>query len=267
MGLGRRSNNTCALALGLLLSALGGCETVPGEELDIATRQPHYDLPPRLAGGEPMSPFRTPGYRIGIGDELVVAVVGHQEFSGNHVVDRNGQIHIQYLGSPVGMAGLTKVEAAEKLERLLRPYMTSDIYVDVTIHEATSKAIYVYGAVRNAGRYHLSDRLVTLQDALAEQQLFGTAADMAGVYVISPDPEQPTHVVVNARDLLLGLGRDNVVLKPGDIVYVPTTFYSKFTTTLREVLSLTSQGRSTDETVQFLEQRLGAAGSSLSSPR
>lgn len=267
MGLGRWPLFARATALGLLLANLGGCETVPGEEQDVATRQPHYDLPPRLAVGEAMVPFRTPGYRIGMGDELVVSVVGHQEFSGSHKVDSNGQIHVQYLGSPVEVSGLTKIDVGEKLQRLLRPYMTSDIYVDVTIHRATSKAIYIYGAVHVAGRYHLSDTLVTLQDALADQQLFGTAADLANVYVISPDPEKPTHVQVNARDLLLGLSRDNLVLKPGDIVYVPTTFYSKFTTTLRDVLNLTGQGRSTDETVQFLEKRLGSLGSSLSRPK
>ena len=119
MGLGRWPIFARAMALGLLLASLGGCETVPSEEQDVATRQPHYDLPPRLAGGEPMSPFRTPGYRIGIGDEILVAVVGHPEFSGSHKVDRNGQIHLQFLHSPVGMAGLTKTDAAEKLEHLL----------------------------------------------------------------------------------------------------------------------------------------------------
>jgi polysaccharide export outer membrane protein len=129
-------------------------------------------------------------YVIGNGDLLDVDVFDVKELSREVRVSQTGSIGIPLVPVRLHLAGLTEVQAEQKISEVLEANgLVSHPEVSVTVKERKSKPITVVGAVLHAMVYQ-ADRPVTLLEVLAEA---GGIGPDAGDTVIVSRPSQESH--------------------------------------------------------------------------
>jgi polysaccharide export outer membrane protein len=129
-------------------------------------------------------------YVIGNGDLLNLEVFDVKELSRETRVSQTGSIGIPLVPVRLHVAGLTEVQAEQKISEVLQANgLVSHAEVSISVRERKSKPITVVGAVGHAMVYQ-ADRPVTLLEVLAEA---GGVANDAGdtVIVNRPAPEAP----------------------------------------------------------------------------
>src|SRR6266446_3613099 len=130
-------------------------------------------------------------YIIGNGDLLELEVFDVKELSRVVRVSQTGSIGIPLVPVRLHVAGLTEVQAEQKISEVLESNgLVSHAEVSLTVKERKSKPITVVGAVGHAMVYQ-ADRPVTLLEVLAEA---GGLANDAGdtVIVNRPAREAPS---------------------------------------------------------------------------
>ncbi len=105
-------------------------------------------------------------YLLGAGDVVELTVAGIPGLDRKVLaLDGQGKISVPYLGE-VELLGLTTRNSEERLTKLFSVSLLEDPQVSVTIKEHKSQNYYVMGAVRNPGRYAMSESTDIL-DALS----------------------------------------------------------------------------------------------------
>jgi polysaccharide export outer membrane protein len=229
-------------------SDLVGYRPIPESLLPVAPVTPATGVPgqpanlpvPTNLGG----PAMTMGpYTLGPDDVVHIAVAGQPDFTGTYVIGPDGRIQYGYLGD-VAADGVTKEELAAALAERLKQYVRVP-NVQVTIVGFNSKAIYILGMVARPGKYAMRGDSIKIRDALIAAGLVLNGAALSRVHIIKSDPQDPSYRVVNLKKVLYqGVLRDNVDLIDGDIVVVPSTFFSKITSFIGALLDPASKGRS-----------------------
>jgi polysaccharide biosynthesis/export protein len=126
-------------------------------------------------------------YVIGTGDLLELEVFDVKELSREVRVSQTGSIGIPLVPVRLHVAGLTEVQAEQKISEVLESNgLVSHAEVSLSVKERKSKPITVVGAVGHAMVYQ-ADRPVTLLEVLAEA---GGVANDAGDTVIVNRPAQ-----------------------------------------------------------------------------
>jgi polysaccharide export outer membrane protein len=126
-------------------------------------------------------------YIIGNGDLLDLEVFDVKELSREVRVSQTGSIGIPLVPVRLHVAGLTEVQAEQKISEILESNgLVSHAEVSISVKERKSKPITVVGAVAHTMVYQ-ADRAVTLLEVLAEA---GGLANDAGDTVIVNRPAQ-----------------------------------------------------------------------------
>jgi polysaccharide biosynthesis/export protein len=126
-------------------------------------------------------------YIIGNGDLLDLEVFDVKELSREVRVSQTGSIGIPLVPVRLHVAGLTEVQAEQKISEVLEANgLVSHAEVSISVKERKSKPITVVGAVAHPMVYQ-ADRAVTLLEVLAET---GGLANDAGDTVIVNRPAQ-----------------------------------------------------------------------------
>ena len=135
-------------------------------------------------------------YVIGNGDVLDIEIFDVKELSREVRVSQTGSIGIPLIPVRLHVAGLTEVQAEQKVAEVLEANgLVSHPQVSISVKERKSKPITVVGAVGHSMVYQ-ADRPVTILEVLAEA---GGISNDAGDTVIitrpsqepSPDPSEP----------------------------------------------------------------------------
>jgi polysaccharide export outer membrane protein len=171
-------------------------------------------------------------YRVGIPDTINISAPRVPEIDGEtQVIQPDGKITLRLLGE-VRVDGMTAKEIAAKLAALLREYY-EDPKVQVRVTGYRSKKIYCFGQVGSGGGTSGlgGSQIVpytgrnTLLDTLATTGL-SFIAWRSQVKIIRANPDKDKrHVLTVNVDKMYEEGDTtmNVLLEPGDIVYVPPT--------------------------------------------
>ncbi len=124
-------------------------------------------------------------YVLGNGDVIDIEVFDVKELSREVRVSQTGSIGIPLVPVRLHVAGLTEVQAEQKIAEVLEANgLVSHAEVSVSVKERKSKPITVVGAVGHAMVYQ-ADRPVTILEVLAEA---GGVANDAGDTVIVTRP-------------------------------------------------------------------------------
>jgi polysaccharide export outer membrane protein len=204
----------------------GGGKKVPDSlppESRIESAQEIKEFNSRLitqSSGAPASPA---DYLIGPADLLEVKVFESEKLTSTVRVSSRGQITLPLLGS-VDVNALTAREAEEKIENLLKSdgYINNP-HVGVFVKEHKSKLVSVVGFVREPGSYELLGRQTLLDSLAAAKGLKDNAGRTVYLTRAEGNGRREAYVVDLDELLLKGNSEINVVLKPGDVVYVPET--------------------------------------------
>lgn len=207
----------------LMISCFGGRAVTDATQASasIESAQETKELNSRLFAEGAASPASPADYLIGPSDLLEIKVFESDKLTSTVRVSSRGQITLPLLAS-VDVNGLTAREAEERIESLLKKgQYINDPHVSVFIEEHKSKLVSVIGLVREPGNYELLGRQ-TLLDAIASAK---GLQDKAGRTVYLTRTEQnggKQNYIVDIEELLTRGNTDiNMLLKPGDVIYVP----------------------------------------------
>ncbi|MBP9853813.1 MAG: polysaccharide biosynthesis/export family protein [Candidatus Omnitrophica bacterium] len=166
-------------------------------------------------------------YTLGTNDIIDVAVLRHPEVSGQYMINNEGSIQYEFLGDVV-VTGKTKDEVADELKIKLAEFII-DPEVTVKITGYNSKVVYVIGEVGSPGKIFMRGDTITIREALLLAGLPLLTAKVEKTKLFTPSTKgAPRQKNINLDRLLYkGDLRQNLVMKPGDTLFVPPTFMTK----------------------------------------
>jgi len=123
--------------------------------------------------------------------------------------------------------------------------------VTVQITGYNSKIVYVIGEVGNPGKIFMRGDTITVREALVQAGLPLLSAKAAQSRLITPsDTGKVERKIVNIHKLLYeGDLRENLVMKPGDTLYVPPTLMAKTLRAIQPVAAPIGTAASTGRTL------------------
>src|ERR1022692_2168273 len=161
-----------------------------------------------------------PGYRIGAGDVLQIAVWKEPDASVQSVVVRaDGKISVP-LVKEVEVLGMTPAEAETMLASKLSQFIHG---ADVTVvpKEIHSQKIYLLGAVKKEGPVILRSSMTVLQ-AIMEAGGLTEYAKPNKIYILRNESGQTVRLRFNYNTVIKGERMEqNITLLPEDVVVVP----------------------------------------------
>ncbi len=177
-------------------------------------RQFGYDLFARISPPQPMIGRLPDSYVLGIGDELVIALVGPTNRLITTAIDREGNVLIPEL-PPIRAAGLPLGEFRKSLrEQVAKALLGTEAYVSVG--ELRVITVTLVGEVGAPGLYHLPS-LVDLLGALGGAGGIAKTGSLRHVRIIGRDGRSRT---VDLYDVLAGR-RADLRIRDGDRIFVP----------------------------------------------
>ena len=202
----KQNRSSCCIVTILLLLA-AGCSTTP--------TVPATALPSAPGDSHDYQPTLKPG------DEVTITIWEPDEPKElEQVVDRNGAIDVMFL-EDIPVLGLTEKEADDFLTEILSEY-----YVDPIVMISIREMVYVMGQVYEPGAYDFENG-ITLASILATAGGATRDAKLRQVLVIRDYYATPDIIISNMSGFLKkGELNENVILKSGDVVYVPATHIS-----------------------------------------
>ncbi len=214
------------LSTALVVYSCGGGGAVQNTkivtEADIQTKQENDALNTKLLMSSGSGGVSSPAdYIIGPADLLEVQVFESEKLTDKVRVSSRGDITLPLLGN-ISVGGLSAREAELKIEnQLIKEGFIKNPHVTVFIEEYNSKLVTVVGLVEEPGNHSITGRQ-TLLDVLVAAKGFQEKAGRT-VYISRSDVNgnKQTYLVDLDELLLNGNSDINVVMKPGDVVYVP----------------------------------------------
>ncbi len=199
-----------ALLLVLVLGAASACRTAA----------PPPPLPSPSAE-DAQGSARPAGGTLGAGDVVEVRVFQEPEHSGVWRVSPEGTIDYPLCGK-VTLAGRTASTAADALNQCLARYLRRP-QVSINIREYNSQKVFVFGEVQKPGTFPLDGEMNIIQ-AITLAGGFTKLAAKNNTNVTRIVDGQERKIRVPVEDI--GVGREkNFQLQPGDIVFVPESFF------------------------------------------
>ena len=183
---------------------------------------------PRAAEANPaLSPAELPAMppqsvdALGEGDLLEIRVFQEVDLTGTWRVAGDGTIDFPLCGR-VELKGKSTSQASDLLATCLARAVRQP-QVTVLVREYNSKKIYVLGEVNKPGTFPFADNMNVVQ-AITLAGGFGKMAARNQVNVTRVIDGQEKRIRVPVEDI--GQGRErNFQLQPGDIVFVPESFF------------------------------------------
>lgn len=191
-------------------------------------------------------------YTLGVEDIIGVEVRRHPEFSGTYQINSEGKIQYKFVGD-ISAVGLTKNELKEKLTKILSSYLVEPS-IDVTILEYRSKVFYVIGEVGRPGKYYMMADEIPVREAVVQAGLPLLSASAGRTKLITPDASgKPVTKNIDLTKILYkGDLKGNLLMKPGDVLYIPATFLTKVMRTISPVAGPVATAAGTEASVYRL---------------
>jgi polysaccharide export outer membrane protein len=161
---------------------------------------------------------------VGPGDRLEIMVYRHDDLTREVWIDPTGKFMYPLTGD-ISAAGLSIFKVRDRIGEGLSKYI-NDPQITVRILSIQSQKIIVLGEVQSAG-FFLAEAPMTALDAISQAGGFTYDGQKKTVMLIRGGMEKPELRVLDLEKVLKeGDLTDNIMLKSGDIIYVPRTFIS-----------------------------------------
>ena len=161
------------------------------------------------------------GSTLGPGDVIAVRVFEEENLSNTYRLAADGTINMPLIGVVTAM-DLTPEKLESAIEGKLRDGYLRNPQVTVLIKEANSRKVFVLGEVRKPGTFRYEDKMTIVQAVTLAGGLKELAAgDRVVLTRVVDDAEQK--FVIPFGEISQGKST-NVLLQPGDIVFVPESW-------------------------------------------
>lgn len=162
--------------------------------------------------------FQDPG-RLDVGDSFAIKVFGQADLGGDFAVNELGVIRFPLVGT-VTAQGRTCAELEEDLTQRLAAEFIKVPLVTCSLVEMRSRRISVVGQVVSPGSLPYTPGL-TVVDAVAAAKGVDAANSSGDVVLTRVVDGIPVRVEVPLQEIMRGRA-PNLLLWPGDVVFVPT---------------------------------------------
>ncbi|WP_443938137.1 polysaccharide biosynthesis/export family protein [Pedobacter sp. MW01-1-1] len=175
-------------------------------------------------------------YKIKPSDLLAIRNLQNQEFGAtgattvssestkvSFLVDLDGNVTLPAIGK-VDVNGLTRREAAIKIQGLYKEKLLKDPIIDVSI---INLKVTLFGEFSRQGNFLLEKDNTTLIDILGEAGGVTKNADIKTVKIIRGDRSNPEIIYVNLNNIN-SLASKKLILQNNDIIYIQPTKSSAF---------------------------------------
>lgn len=153
-----------------------------------------------------------------IGDIFDVRVYGEKELSGSFRVGPDGSIRFPLIGK-VHVQGHTAEAVADLLRQRLSEGFIRAPQVVVFVKEFRSKKIFVLGQVAKPGTFPYETGMNIVQ-AITMAGGLSALSSANGTVLTRVENDEEQRIVVPVNDISKGR-RPNILLVPGDIIFVP----------------------------------------------
>ncbi len=163
-------------------------------------------------------------YTIVDGDTLTITYKDREQTNrAAYKVSQTGEIFMPLLG-PVKVGGLNRKQARERVDMMMKDYIR-DPQLSVLVN--ADGRVMVFGAVSQPGIYNLASKMSVMEAIFSAGGFTKKTAEMGSVIVIRGPPEKPVLLKLNLTKMLMrGDRSEDIAVKPGDFIYVPTSFIS-----------------------------------------
>jgi polysaccharide export outer membrane protein len=179
-------------------------------------------------------------YRIQASDVLVVKYRYSPEYDYSLMVQPDGFISLPIIGE-VKVGGLTLAEAiaatAKQASLRLR-----DPEVTIEVKEFQRPRFFVTGEVGAPGEFPLRGRLGLLEAIAMAGGFKSSAKHSQVVHFRQVDKAHAIRTVLNAKELAKNAEERDIVLQPGDLLFVPQNRISKVTTVMVPITGMATVG-------------------------
>jgi len=203
----------------------------------------HVDKTPlfRAGGFEPKVELADE-YILGPADEIELRVWGYDDLYQLITIPPNGTATFFPVGK-IKVSGMTSTELEESYKEKLKVYVKEIPSVTVVVKEYNYYRLYVLGEVNKPGLYPYPGRLTVMQ-AISMAGTYTRRAQLHRINVVRVDRDEPSIArvaTINLEDIMRkGDITQDVVLHPGDIVFVPSSFVSSVKDIIGEVAPVVS---------------------------
>lgn len=188
-------------------------------------------------------------YHLRKDDKISISVWEHDELSMGSVyslysvsenegkwvlVDASGNLNVPKVGR-YRVEGLTVPEAEAQLEKVMSKWIVNPQITLKVLNLQTT----VLGEVNAPGNQHLDKERNTLVEVLGKAGDFGVYADKRHVKVLRQNATGTRATEINLMTLS-GFERDNLIILPGDVVYVPSKNGKQFDRKSPSILGVAS---------------------------
>lgn len=157
---------------------------------------------------------------VGPADEVVVDVKDHPELATVATVDAWGFLELPFVGD-LRVQGRSTEDIRRKLTDVYQGFV-EDPQVTVNVKTFNSRVFYVFGEVKEPGKFPMEDKRITVRDAVVTAGLPTQRAARWRAFVVRQGEEGPTYQHINLyRVLYRGDLRNDITLQSGDVIYVP----------------------------------------------
>ncbi len=178
-------------------------------------------MPPRLPSSAELKGLNRSDL-LGPGDVVEVRVYREPELTGLYNVGVNGRFTFPLIGDVQADKGGVYELTTEITKRLKQEYIR-DPQVTVLLKETRSKKIFVLGLVKKPGSYVFESRMTVVQ-AIALAGGLQTLASNDLVLIRSQDDGGDLKFRIPFKQISRGQA-PNSPLEPGDILFVPESWY------------------------------------------
>jgi polysaccharide export outer membrane protein len=177
----------------------------------------------------PVNPSEKPNfiYRLTVTDRIRITIFQEDDLTEIARVDARGNVNLKLVGD-LHVAGLTISEAQKAIEDAYRDgrYLRNP-QANVSVEDYAPREVSIQGQVKAPGRYLLPvESTFSILDLVTKAGGLTDIAKATAVVItrIGPDGKKTTFTV-DVDGLIRGKksakSADNLLLEPGDIVYVP----------------------------------------------
>jgi polysaccharide export outer membrane protein len=166
-------------------------------------------------------------YKIQPEDVLEIKVYEHDDLTTQTRVTSNGDISFPLLGK-VNVLGVTVSDLKDSLTLALEKDYLVSAQVNVFIKEYHAKQVVVLGAVKTPGKYSMfPEKPTSVLEAIAMAGGFSDVASINGTRVVrTQENGKEKTIPVRVTDITQkGKKELDIALQPGDIVFVPESFF------------------------------------------
>ncbi len=186
-----------------------------------------HDSKQAYSNGTNVIPKVMPEYILDVSDVIEVVIWRNEDLSRVLKIRPDGRISLPLVGE-IKASGLTPQQLSDVIAATLERKYILNPQVTVIVQKADSKTIMVLGHVNKPGQYNISEKITALQ-AIAKAGGSSKFGHMESVMVVrNAYAMKPAIYNINLQKAMnIADFSNDMVLQPGDIVYVPKNFLGK----------------------------------------